>query len=348
MRVRSLASTVLLALASLACGGGGSAPTGTSTPAPSPVGSFTAVGNLNAARDNHSATLLQNGKVLITGGGALAGELFDPVTRTFVLTGARARATTYTSSVLLPSGKVLVVGSVWTPELYDPLTGQFTATGSPGNTVVTAPSLTLLADGRVLMSGLSQGRTEFFNPSTNSFSAGPTSASDMFLSNAVRLLDGRVLLASESHTELFQPSTNSFRTGPPPPVGAELAFCLLPDGRVLFMGRSGAALFTPGVDAFTPLTSNVPTAAWSWPTSLTVLPSGLVLVQCFASTDPVWIFNPATQAFQAGPKSITARISGSQWLPEHTTTRLQDGGVLLAGGLLASPGSNTDRAEVYR
>jgi hypothetical protein len=79
-------------------------------------GTFTPTGDMTTARAGHSATLLQNGKVLIAGG--LSGGF---------------------SNSALDSA-----------ELYDPATGAFTPTG-PMTTARVSPSATLLADGRVLV-----------------------------------------------------------------------------------------------------------------------------------------------------------------------------------------------------
>src|SRR5438309_4260324 len=61
------------------------------------------------------------------------------------------------AAVLLPNGKVFVVGHLTSlAELYDPSTGTF---ASAGNTVVThgqKATATLLPDGRVLIAGGSQ------------------------------------------------------------------------------------------------------------------------------------------------------------------------------------------------
>ncbi len=62
------------------------------------TGVFTATGNLATARQNHTATLLPNGKVLIAGGynnnsGYLvSAELYDPATGAFTATGSLATA----------------------------------------------------------------------------------------------------------------------------------------------------------------------------------------------------------------------------------------------------------------
>src|SRR5439155_1000940 len=129
----------------------------------------------------HTATLLSNGMVLVTGGGtyppfATAAELYDPATGTWMITGSpiaphRVDAT----ATLLPNGKVLVAGGsdgndeLSSAELYDPATGTWTATGS----LAEARSLhaaTLLANGQALAvggfgtEGVSLASAELYQP----------------------------------------------------------------------------------------------------------------------------------------------------------------------------------------
>src|SRR5262245_21298098 len=61
------------------------------------AGTFTPTGNMTAARAQHSAALLPDGRVLIAGGGVDASiltsaEIYDPATGTFRATGAMTAA----------------------------------------------------------------------------------------------------------------------------------------------------------------------------------------------------------------------------------------------------------------
>jgi hypothetical protein len=120
-----------------------------------------------ANRDFHTATLLGNGRVLITGGVSQQGksqstaELYDPASGNFSATGAMIAARDSHFAIALTNGNVLigggnggnVVGTFnFTAEIYDPSTGLFTQTGSmeAGRAL---PAAVLLADGRVLVTG---------------------------------------------------------------------------------------------------------------------------------------------------------------------------------------------------
>ena len=69
------------------------------------------------AREQHTATLLSDGRVLIAGGWnqytpaiASSAALYDPKTGTFSPTGAMATAREYHTATLLSDGRVLVAG----------------------------------------------------------------------------------------------------------------------------------------------------------------------------------------------------------------------------------------------
>src|SRR6476620_8525462 len=75
-----------------------------------------ATGRLNTARFGHTATLLQNGMVLVAGGydniALASAELYDPASRTWTATGSLNTARYSHTATLLQNGRVLVAGGV--------------------------------------------------------------------------------------------------------------------------------------------------------------------------------------------------------------------------------------------
>ncbi len=129
---------------------------------------FAPTGSMQAFRDLHAATLLSNGKVLVTGGNwtSPSAEIFDPATGVFSLTGSMVMSRSAHTATQLSNGEVLVAGGATTPqciefdqcgvttiiELFDPANGTFTSHGSM-HTTRSAHTATLLSDGEVLLAG---------------------------------------------------------------------------------------------------------------------------------------------------------------------------------------------------
>jgi hypothetical protein len=127
-------------------------------------------GSMSAHRVPPTATLLLDGKVLVSGGphgfeGYFASgvlELYDPGTATFSATGGLVEARTAHTATLLPSGSVLFAGGyqgggsfakyLATAELYNPATGTCAAT-PPMTEAREYHTATALSDGRVLVAG---------------------------------------------------------------------------------------------------------------------------------------------------------------------------------------------------
>jgi hypothetical protein len=102
------------------------------------TGSWSETGEMTAARYGHAAVLLQDGRVLVSGGvdgpahALSSAELYDPATGKWAKTGALNIARFNHKATLLRDGKVMISGghdvheSLSTSELYDPSIGAWT------------------------------------------------------------------------------------------------------------------------------------------------------------------------------------------------------------------------------
>ena len=281
------------------------------------TGLFTQTGSMIFPRQLYfTATLLQNGKVLIAGGVYIVGsesaaEVYDPSTGTFSQTGSLKFIANGHTATLLPNGQVLIAGGApnlapASAELYDPGTGVFTLTGAVQEPRV-SPAATLLANGTVILAGGAYGAPlasiETYDPSSGVFTSQST-----FMNVArtgqttTKLADGRFLIiggmdasrALLSSAEIYDPSSNKFTlTGLLAAAREMHTATLLGNGMVLVVG---------GYNDLNLLTV-VPTAE---------------------------LYNPLTGTFGPAPNPNVARA-------EHTATLLQNGKVLIAGGQLEIP-----------
>jgi hypothetical protein len=179
-------------------------------------GTFTATGNLIAAEGFPQATLLSNGKVLITGSSA---ELYDPVSGSFGPTGA-IDGRTFSSYTRLADGRVLLAGggdlanpTSASAELNDPSTGTFTPTGDMTVPRV-YPNAVLLNTGKVFIVG---GETagaplaELYDPDSGTFTACSFPGAGPGTASATLLADGRVLVVA-GLAGLYDPAAGTFST----------------------------------------------------------------------------------------------------------------------------------------
>jgi hypothetical protein len=234
------------------------------------TGTFVATGSMTVERWGHTATLLDNGKVLIAGGfrrtlGSsglgvdfpIGAELYDPSTGTFTATSNMTSGSADTAT-LLANGQVLItrsdpdgiVGAQFFTEIYDPFTGLFFPTGKMvGGS--TGPTATLLQNGKVLIAGGDVGDgdglsplAQLFDPATGAFVATGNMIHGREQDTATLLPDGTVLFAGghdivqfSAMSELYDPATGAFGPTVSMPTSRELhAATLLNDGTVLITG----------------------------------------------------------------------------------------------------------------
>lgn len=165
-------------------------------------GTFSAGPTSSIGSENHTATLLRDGRVLLIAEGATAlAELYDPADSPPSLTPTGTPTETRiagASATLLADGRVLHAGGGGKTRaaLYDPATGLFTATG-PLNVGRNAHEAALLTSGRVLIVGGGSG-AELYDPVTGTFTVIAAAQTLVATTRLAMLPSGALLLTNEA------------------------------------------------------------------------------------------------------------------------------------------------------
>ncbi|HEY4273516.1 MAG TPA: kelch repeat-containing protein [Candidatus Udaeobacter sp.] len=293
------------------------------------AGTWSQTGSMSVGRFSFTATVLQNGKVLVAGGNTPGeiitntAELYAPATGTFTPTGNMHQARVGFSATRLLNGKVLVEGgasntqeALKTAELYDPATGTWSTTGNMKEGRQ-QHSAVLLTDGSVLVTGGNIDRT----PCT---------------------VDVCVNTIAES--ELYSPSTGQWQeVGDMTIPRSFFTTTLLANGKVLAVGgriHTGPDYFDYHAIAWADLYDPT-TKKWTATGTMSIsredhsavlLANGQLLVMGGTTVD----FNGVTVASAElyNPATGTWTITGSmlQGRERFTATLLQNGQLLVAGG----------------
>ena len=365
------------------------------------AGEWFTTGSLSFARVGASATLLQDGRVLVAGGGASSSfttstfnsaEVYDPKSSTWTPTGAMNVGREYQTATLLNNGTVLVVGGasgsgVADEEIYDPkATGCGAGISGCWTTVASLPqplegqTATLLPSGKVLVAGGDpQGaNTEVasalvYDPVANTWTSVGSMAQARAFGTATLLQNGTVLVAggccatfgvTTATAEVFNPTATGCGTGI---VGCwsttgslgearqGATATLLPSGNVLVSGGNGPRT-APGQALTSMEEYNPSTRTWALVGLMqhprvghdaVLLSDGKVLLAGGLSNS--WsigsplssseLFDPANPASTTSADSMLearALLSGNtdlQDAPSFTATLLNNGEVLATGGL---------------
>jgi hypothetical protein len=290
---------------------------------------------------------LLDGRVLVIGlgddggGRPTTGLVYDLTTESSTPVGRFALAQRWvTSAVRLGDGRVLIAGDAGA-ELFDPATLRFSRVG-PMVTPRTDAQMAVLQDGRVLIVGGTPAdgspaggpsdairSAELFDAQTLSFSAtGSRVIGTSFSSGAVTTLpDGRVFIASD-RVEIYDPSVGTFSAGEPTPDWVVNASIAMPDGRVTLLGSQGVGTRTGRGVVWDPTSQSYP-LAFITPgfaiTGGTLLDDGRIFMTGGQLLRWAGIYDPAT--------NVADRINPPKaWWP--TTVRLDDGRVLIVGGVV--------------
>ena len=325
------------------------------------AGMITLIGSMNKNRAAHTATLLNNGKVLIAGGfsgdenGMASTEIFDTATKTFSSGSNLSVARASHTATLLPDGKVLIAGGfngnyLDSAEIYDTKTGKFTAAGK-----MTMPRsehiAVLLGNGKVLLAGgVGTGWTflanaEIYDSATNTFTKTGNMTAARESHTATLLKDGTVLITGGHQgrrsaieiyqsAEIFNPKNGTFT------AVANLLVkrhkhdaVLLNDGRVLIVGGSderdargsykNVEIYNPKTKDFANL-GEMNLARYKLQGTTILLKNGKVLIA--GGSNQAEIFDPATNTFEVASGNFERVRLFS------TATLLPDGQTLIVGG----------------
>src|SRR3989449_4931531 len=328
-------------------------------------GTWAPIADLNQPRAEHTATLLANGTVLISGGRDAAdqplasAEIYDPATGGYTLLASPLPAPVWGhTATRLGDGTVLIAGGtgdgglpVAAAQLFDPATDTFTAL-DPMSTPRARHTATLLRDGRVVLVGGTDGSKplaslEVYDPTTRTFSR---ASSALVLARqdhtATLLPDGRVLVAGGSNTsgalnfaELYDPTAGTVSPAGPFNAPRTLATAaLLLDGTVLVAGGQtttsedldSAEVYDAATNTFARLAAPMGTAR-SGHLGVQLLHNGKVLISGGTSggqlVPSAEVYDPVTGAFRPVDWPGTARrLFGANFFELPYT------GILLATG----------------
>ena len=228
------------------------------------TGAWTPADSMTLPRARHTATLLDDGAVLIAGGIGSgidstfrsSAKVYDPSTDSWASTGKMEWKRSNHAAIRLSDGKVLVAGG-WeenrgetdSAEVYDPSTGAWSQTGSM-SIERDYPMLTLLEDGRVLATGgFGAATAEVYDPSDGTWTETGAMQEERRWHTATLLDDGRVLVTGGLHNlkgreyqavqsvEIWDPGSGAWtQVEDMSEERGQHTATRLPDGRVLVVG----------------------------------------------------------------------------------------------------------------
>ncbi len=300
------------------------------------TGTFRTTGSMKEAREAQTATLLNDGTVLITGGGWLgwsstkSAELYDPKTGQFTPSGSMMIDRISHTATLLNNGKVLIIGGdsgsaadTAPAELYDPTTKAFSLTGRMQQRR-SSHTATLLPDGRVLVAGGYTGNTiweitgstnsaEIFDSVSGTFIPAGSFIGDRASHTATLLASGQIVLAGGVRAD---PYSSTYE----------------------FLAYDDAQSFDPAATLFTFLAQM---NAFRSSHTATLLSNGQILVAGGGSSLSQWTPDNTAELFD--PTISAFNITGGMAKPRlgHSATLLLDGRVLITGG------TSEKAAELY-
>lgn len=323
------------------------------------------INGMKSERSSHTATLLQDGRVLVVGGKTSNGvtqstEIFDPTTGQWTFAGALSVARMNHGAAMLPSGEVLIVGgqsdingrqSLSSTEIYDPNNDSFRAGPSLSIARSCATVLAYDANGqsRVLIAGgsrfannqyQSMASTEVFNPGNQSLSAGPSMNQDRYCARAVQL--GQQIIFQSGWTGLgvagglapAQPAvldlgSMQFSIQQSPNPRADGSLTLVGNQIVSVGGRIDASQASSSVEAFINsqwLASPSPLVESRWDHQGVAVGNEMIVIAGRDDMDA----KISTEVLANGQRFPGPNLVSARSL--HTATTLNNGHILVTGG----------------
>jgi hypothetical protein len=289
-------------------------------PHESKYGKFVLGPEMKIPRYGHHAVLLDDGRVLVVGGGARP-EIYDPEKNEFELLDQK-KLGNINSAILLKNGNVFCVVATQATayvKMYLPKENKIIITEGINHGMYNS-SITLLQDGRVLIAGGYAGmpfnryvkEAYIFDPETRKIertedmSSGRRQHAGIVLDNGEVLIFGGAREDKKKITEIYNPKTGKFRDGKE--FNADFysyQIIKLANGDYLLVG---------GFED-----------------------------KKISSTDKVIYFDRKNNKF----KKLTAKLSGQRGA--HKTVLLKDGNVFIVGGVNTKGFTHAylDTAEIY-
>jgi Big-like domain-containing protein/carboxypeptidase family protein/Kelch motif protein len=302
-----------------------------------------ASGQLAAARRGHTATTLQDGKLVVIGGengGGTVGvvEIYDPGTRSFSSIQASLARTDHTAT-LLADGRVLIaggrddVGVLDSTQIFDPIAGAFSA-GPALQRARSGHSATVLADGRILIvGGDAVGSAEIVDVNAQLSTLSGSLAEPRALHGAALLNDGKVLIAGGvdptdntqilDSAEIFDAASGSFAAAFTTMNTARALpmMRVLPDGKVQVIGGDSGfsmEIYDPSTGGFNAIAMLPPVPEMLDATLTTVGRAALTntniaqhpTVGSLLTADDVALLNRADQTITEIPGTNEALVAG--------------------------------------
>lgn len=322
-----------------------------------PSGKFTRTGNLNTARYWHTATLLNDGRVLVVGGGlghVEPAEIYDLNSGAFSVISAPIDVCDLHTATMLPSGKVVLVGCGLNAEIFDPSNNTFSTSGALKEPRYSHSAVYLSAQERVLVVGgwwggetVKRNTAELFNLSSGTngeFVASIKLPNDLTDNVSVLLSGGSVLsVGIGGNNMLYEPTIGTNGTFTATSV-VDGPTCFTERNMAISLSDGTALVATSPLEIITNNFSIVKFTQTLNPTrkcpTMTLLQDGKVLVTGGTNDATAAIADPFVRTITSAGNMTTIRV-------EHTTTLLKNGAVLIAGGKNPGTDSPISTAELY-